>query len=460
MATTMPPSGPQASIDPSSGLVDGQEVVFSATGFAPQAALHLAQCVYTGGPYGRACQGLQRVTSDDAGEVHTTFRVARFVEVGGQGSRDCTWSSCFLGIGPNVNSDHFPDAQAYLDWQVVVDPGPPARPPLPPSADAVYTSVWFDGVVPVATDSRIASPVLAVGDGLSDHLAFAPGRRAIYGTGDLGVFMIDLNGNRVSRGAPSRRGSPSASLVTRWGCDRISLTPDESLALVTAPDHHELVTIDLVEGEVRRVTRIDGYAEDVAIDPTGRTAWVAVTSGDGSRRLTPVDVASGRRGVPIPIPGNSILRALALTPDGALAYVTSSESDEVIPVDLLARTVLPAISMPSSPYDIELTSDGSTAVVTSLWDDTVIVVDLVEQTAGPPIPADEPRGLDVDDARRTAFVATADGLTPIDLDTQTAGEVIDLGDGQPRDVVSVPAPTSPVPTPAARPTAVTPRFTG
>lgn len=458
--TTALPSGPQASVEPSSGLVDGQEVEFSATGFPPQAALHLAQCVYTGGPYGRACQGLQRVTSDDAGDVHSTFNVARYVEVGGQGTRDCTQRGCFLGIGPNVNSDHFPDAQVYLDWAVVADPGPPFRPPLPPSADAVYTSLWFDGVVPVATATRTASPVLAVRDATPDHLVFASARRAIYGTGDLGVFVIDLNANRVSPGAPSRPRSPPASLVTRWGCDRISLTPDESLALVTAPDHHELLTIDLVEAEVRRVTRIDGYAEDVAVDPTGRTAWVAVTSGDGSRRLTPVDVASGRRGVPIPIPGNSLLRALAISPDGTRAYVTSSESDEVIPVDLPARTVLPAISMPSSPYDIELTSDGSTAVVTSLWDDTVTVVDLVEHAAGSPIPAEEPRGLDIDDATRTAFVATVGGLTPIDLVTQTAGEVIDLGDGESRDVVSVPAPTAPTPAPTAQPTSVTPRFTG
>jgi DNA-binding beta-propeller fold protein YncE len=212
---------------------------------------------------------------------------------------------------------------------------------------------------------------------------------------------------------------------------------------------------------VRHTIHIGGYQEDVAVDPTGRKAWVGVSSRHGHRfHLTPVDLRTGRRGTPLAVGADA--HALALTPDGSRAYVASVDTNQLIPVDLVTRRVLPPIALPAAPWDLELTADGTTAVVTCPFDDTVLVVHPGDGTVAPAISMDEPRGVDIDDAGHTAYVTTPRGVAPINLVTRTAGTTVDLG-GEVQDVVVAPAPplevTPRAPAPSAT-TAVAPQFTG
>jgi hypothetical protein len=85
------PTPPAAAVEPSTGLVDGQQVVVTASGFDPTSELGIVQCVRGGPPDGAGCDigQLVRVLSDGQGGARSTFavRAALSTELG---PVDCT----------------------------------------------------------------------------------------------------------------------------------------------------------------------------------------------------------------------------------------------------------------------------------------------------------------------------------------------------------------------------------
>jgi hypothetical protein len=85
------PVPPSAAVVPSTGLVDGQAVTVTATGFDPMAELGIIQCVTGGPPDGAGCDvdGLVQIPADELGaaRVQFTVRASLATELG---PIDCT----------------------------------------------------------------------------------------------------------------------------------------------------------------------------------------------------------------------------------------------------------------------------------------------------------------------------------------------------------------------------------
>ncbi len=84
----------------------------------------------------------------------------------------------------------------------------------------------------------------------------------------------------------------------------------------------------------------------VAVPPPGRTAFVVNTI---SGTLTPVTIASGQAGRPVPVGLYSYPTAIDLAPAGALAVVVDSYGDQITVVNTSTRRVLKSISVGSYP---------------------------------------------------------------------------------------------------------------
>ena len=115
----------------------------------------------------------------------------------------------------------------------------------------------------------------------------------------------------------------------------------------------------------------------IAITPDGNTAYVTTISGDSSGTVTPIDLVTGIPGRPIdPVKGDTPT-AIAISSDGAAIYVTSFlPSDSTVPTDTLGTmTAIRAISgrpgIPvnagDNPSAIAIMPDGTTAYVVNAF---------------------------------------------------------------------------------------------
>jgi YVTN family beta-propeller protein len=87
-----------------------------------------------------------------------------------------------------------------------------------------------------------------------------------------------------------------------------------------------------------------------------------------------------------PIPVGDQPTAIAITPDGATAYVANLGSADVTPISV--ATNVPGTPIPTAigPQGIAITPDGATAYVTNAGSDAVTPITVATNTPGTPIP--------------------------------------------------------------------------
>ncbi|HMJ13821.1 MAG TPA: neocarzinostatin apoprotein domain-containing protein [Polyangiaceae bacterium] len=92
-----PPSGPRLTVAPNTDLLDGQAVQVTASGFAPNSELLLAQCF---GSFPGECTGTQRSLTDATGSFQGAMNVARFFDWPSRGrTLSCAApGSCVIGV--------------------------------------------------------------------------------------------------------------------------------------------------------------------------------------------------------------------------------------------------------------------------------------------------------------------------------------------------------------------------
>jgi YVTN family beta-propeller protein len=166
------------------------------------------------------------------------------------------------------------------------------------------------------------------------------------------------------------------------------------------------------------------------------SAYVTNTYGDS---VTPIDVATNTAGSAIPAGPNPY--GIAITPDGATAYVANNAEPgpSVTPIDLATNTAGPAIPVGGFATEIAVSPDDRTAyVVTDTnggFPTSVTPIDVATDTAGNPINLDPSRGSAIDVAitpdSQTAYVAAnrdplSGTVTPITLATRHVGTAIQL----------------------------------
>jgi hypothetical protein len=232
-------------------------------------------------------------------------------------------------------------------------------------------------VIPISLGIRATGPPIDAGKRPA-AIAITPDGMTAYvvSSGDGTVTPISV--------ATSAPGTPINAVK---GLTAIAITPDGTTAYVAA-HRGWIMPIDLSTGSCVTPIAIESGLADIAIDPDGLIAYVTSPHG-----VTPISISTGRRGSLIKVQGGP--GAIAITPDGTTAYVLAHGS-AVVPIDL-------ATSMPRAPISIgfrvtgrprtvgerpraiAITPDGTIAYVLNEGDGTVTPISLAKGAVGVPI---------------------------------------------------------------------------
>jgi YVTN family beta-propeller protein len=176
--------------------------------------------------------------------------------------------------------------------------------------------------------------------------------------------------------------------------------------------------IDFLSGE--------GTAPAVAITPDGTRAYVTSRAKSG---VVPIDVATNAPGTSIPTGPEPL--GIAITPDGTRAYVADGLG-EVTPIELPSNKLLPAIPVGGNLGAIAITPDGTRAYVADRFGETVTPIALASGTPGKAIVVGEsPSAIAIAPDGTRAYVtnSTSDDISVIDLATDAVIATIPLSGG-------------------------------
>jgi len=181
----------------------------------------------------------------------------------------------------------------------------------------------------------------------------------------------------------------------------VAFTRDGAHVLVTEFDENAVAVIDRAAGKVLRHIPTGGVQPaGLAVTPDDKLAVVA-NSFSGSVAF--IDLAQSKTAT-LPLPGMPY--DVVLSPDGATAYVSVSQLDQVAVIDVASRTVTARIPTGRRPRALSLTPDGRTLGVANFTQGSVSFIDTASktQTAQGPTPAVNLRGIALYPSGRRAYV--------------------------------------------------------
>jgi YVTN family beta-propeller protein len=173
----------------------------------------------------------------------------------------------------------------------------------------------------------------------------------------------------------------------------------------------------------------EGAPSDVAISPNGATAWVPNLAAEN---VVPIDVASNTAGTPVALPEPY---GVAISPDGSRVYV-SDRGGAVYAIDTATNTIIAGpIAVGNEPVALAVTPDGSRVYVANRGDDTVDVIDTATNTvvAGPIAVGNNPEGLAVTPNGSRVYVVDSglsEDVRAIDTATNTVVATIPSVEGR------------------------------
>ena len=240
----------------------------------------------------------------------------------------------------------------------------------------------------------------------------------IWSIRSRGLAATAVVGGVVSLGLGLGAGPQSAAAAT----------PRSWVAYVV--NRGAVVPVSLTTGKVGKAIKAPaGISDDeIAITPNGAEAYVVGVDASGQGWVTPIATATNTPGVPIAV-GLSPT-SIAISPDGSVAYVDNSGDGTITPIDTATNTAenpLTVFSTGSGGGELALSPDGQTAYVGTY--SAVVPFNLSTDTAGSPIPACAGvTGLALTPNGSEAYASSefCGEVTPINLATDTPGSGVTL----------------------------------
>ncbi len=162
----------------------------------------------------------------------------------------------------------------------------------------------------------------------------------------------------------------------------------------------------------------------IAITPDGKTAYVTSVL---DNLVTSVTLATSTEAFRIPVARSPV--AIAIAPDGATAYVSSFQRGMVTPIAVATNTREAPIRVGSLPGAIAITPNGQTAYVV-VSGGGVTPLTLATSMPGSLIPiAGGACGIAITPDGKTAYVTGPGGVTPVTIATNTPGSAIPIAGG-------------------------------
>ena len=257
----------------------------------------------------------------------------------------------------------------------------------PNGAQAYVTNLDDRSVSVIAVATGTVSKSISVGNSPSG-VAFTPNGAQAY--------VTNLNNSSVSVIAVAT-GTVSKTIPVPLFPGKVAITPDGAQAYVTAWGPYDstnrtfnygsVSVIDVATGAISRTIPVKNKPEGVAITPNGAQAYV--THNNGST-ITVIDVATGT--VSKNIPTNGSVLQVAFSPDGAQAYLTNNSVGSVSVINVATGTFSKNILLGSQVGAVAFAPDGAQAYATNISGsanvpgNSVSVIDVATGTVSKTIP--------------------------------------------------------------------------
>jgi YVTN family beta-propeller protein len=133
--------------------------------------------------------------------------------------------------------------------------------------------------------------------------------------------------------------------------------------------------IDTASNTVTATVFVGSTPEGIAITPDGAFAYVTNL---GSGNVSVIDTATNS--VTATATVGSFPDGVAITPDGAFAYVTNRGPDNVSVIETASNTVTTTVNVGDGPTGVAITPDGAFAYITNVFSGDVSVIDTASNT--------------------------------------------------------------------------------
>ncbi len=190
----------------------------------------------------------------------------------------------------------------------------------------------------------------------------------------------------------------------------VATTPDGRYVLVSNWCSYDLSVIDAASGaEVKRLNMGGSHPRGIAVDPSSRTAYVAIM---GGRDIVTVDLATFALGRISNV--GSGPRHLVMSPDGSTLYVTLNGDGIVARVDVRSQQVTGRVQTGSQPRSMDISADGRSLYVVNYASSTVSKVDAATMTVRQTISTGHhPIGITYDSLTGRIWVACYSGTIEV-----------------------------------------------
>ncbi|HWG26406.1 beta-propeller fold lactonase family protein [Actinospica sp.] len=283
---------------------------------------------------------------------------------------------------------------------------------MSPEGSRLYVTGRSAGVIDVVnTATNKFYKKIAVG--AFDGVRFSPSGKTVYAVGGGATTATLSIINQASEAVES-----SVSITGQY--ESLAVSPNGEQVWVNGPS--SIATVDTKTGTV--VATLDTPRDDgVAFGGKAGNAFVAE---ELTNTLNVYDSATLRQVATVPA-AFRFPSAVAVTPNGETAYVTSQSGSTVRAVNLVSGTPTADISVGDGPSSITATPDGEYVLVVNNTDSTLSVIatstDTVVATVSIPAGATEVR---VSPDSQTAYVLGGANLTYVELSTFQVAATVKL----------------------------------
>ncbi|MGH9291166.1 MAG: YncE family protein [Acidimicrobiales bacterium] len=208
-------------------------------------------------------------------------------------------------------------------------------------------------VTPIDLATRKPLAPIDVGPG-PQGIAITPDGLRAY-VADAGAIVTGQSGPVGNQVTPIslRTGTALRPITVGNGPTGIAVTPDGGTVYVTNLDSLSVTPIDAASDRPEAAIAVPGGP--LAVVVAQGYAWVvdAPSSSEPGNNLVPISLATGRATTPIDLDKGA--QSLAVTPNGATAWVACLDAGVIEPVDLATRRVGAPIKVPGGPFSLAIT---------------------------------------------------------------------------------------------------------
>jgi YVTN family beta-propeller protein len=188
----------------------------------------------------------------------------------------------------------------------------------------------------------------------------------------------------------------------------VEVTPDNKFVLVSNWCSYDLTVISIASQKVVKTIKIGRYPRGIAVSNDSKFAYVAEMGGNQIHAINLEDFSKTY----IPIGSNP--RAIVLSPDNSMMYVTMNLSGKVASWDLINNKAGKSVKTGKAARSLAISSDGTALFVVNFVSNTISKVRTSDMKVFQSIKAcNEPIGITYDSPTSRTWVACYGGAIKI-----------------------------------------------